>query len=106
MKILEFIDCYPDEHSCRLDLKQKREQSGISCRGCGKQKQYWLSMIYQWKCATCGVRTTLRSGTVMHDSKLSVRTWYLCMALMSMTKKAMSAHQMKRELGHKRYEPN
>jgi hypothetical protein len=29
----------------------------------------------------------------------------LCMALMSMTKKAMSAHEMRRQLGMKRYEP-
>jgi hypothetical protein len=34
-----------------------------------------------------------------------VRTWYLCMALMSMTKKAISAHEMRRQLGMKRYEP-
>ena len=63
--------------------------------------QYGLSM----EMCVCGARTTLRSGTVMHDSRLPVRTWYLCMALMSMTKKAMSAHEMRRQLGLKRYEP-
>jgi len=105
MKILEFAERYPDEHSCMMDMKEKREQCGISCRKCGKQKLYWLSTLYQWKCASCGVRTTLRRGTIMHDSKLPVRTWYLCMALMTMTKKAMSAHEMRRQLDMKRYEP-
>jgi len=41
----------------------------------------------------------------MHDSKLPLRTWYLCMAFMGMTKKAMSAHEMRRQLDMKRYEP-
>lgn len=41
----------------------------------------------------------------MQDSKLPVRTWYMCMALMSQSKKAMSAHEMRRQLQMKRYEP-
>jgi hypothetical protein len=105
MSIFEFVEKYPDEHSCRIDFKQKREQSGVDCAKCGEQKLYWLSTIYQWKCSCCGFRITLRSGTIMQDSKLPVRTWYLCMALMSMTKKAISAHEMRRQLGMKRYEP-
>lgn len=60
---------------------------------------------YRWHCNDCGSRTTLRSGTVMHDSKLPVRIWYMCMALMSQSKKSMSAHEMKRQLGMKRYQP-
>ena len=105
MKILEFIERYPDEHSCKMNLKEKREQCVMTCRKCGNDKLYWLSTIYQWKCSDCGARITLRSGTVMQHSKLPIRTWYLCMALMSMTKKAMSAHEMRRQLGMKRYEP-
>ncbi len=105
MKITEFNKHFPDEHSCRMDMKVKREKEGISCKKCGKRDHYWLSSLYQWKCKGCGFRTTLRSGTVMHDSKLPLRTWYMCMALMSMTKKAMSAHEMRRQLGMKRYEP-
>lgn len=105
MSIFEFIQNYPDEHSCRMDFKEKREQCGLVCPKCSETKHYWLSTLYQWKCASCGSRTTLRSGTLMHDSKLPVRTWYLCMALMTHTKKAISSHEMQRQLGMKRYEP-
>ena len=41
----------------------------------------------------------------MHDSKLPIRTWYMCMALMSQSKKPISAHEMRRQLGMKRYQP-
>lgn len=105
MKITEFEQRFPDEHSCRMDMKTKREAEGVVCKRCGGTHHYWLETRYQWSCAKCDFRTTLRSGTVMHDSKLPVRTWYLCMAYMVMTKKAMSAHEMRRQLGMKRYEP-
>lgn len=105
MKITEFNKYFPDEHSCRMDMKEKREQEGVICKKCSNGEHYWLSSLYQWKCKGCGFRTTLRSGTVMHDSKLPLRTWYMCMALMSMAKKPMSAHEMRRQLSMKRYEP-
>lgn len=105
MNILEFISNYPDEHSCRMDFKEKREHSGLCCSKCGGTRLNWLQSKYQWHCYDCRFRMTLRSGTVMHDSKLPVRTWYLCSALMTMTKKPISASEMQRKLGMKRYEP-
>ena len=105
MKITEFKDRFPDEHSCRIDFKLKREKEGVICKRCFHKEHTWLSKRYQWHCKGCGFRTTLRSGTLMHDSKLPLRTWYLCMAFMGMTKKAMSAHEMRRQLDMKRYEP-
>jgi hypothetical protein len=105
MKITEFNERFPDEHSCRMDMKNQREKVGVVCKRCGGKQHYWFNTIYQWSCMECKFRTTLRSGTVMHDSKLPVRTWYLCMAYMGMTKKAISAHEMRRQLGMKRYEP-
>lgn len=47
----------------------------------------------------------LRSGTLLQSTKLSYRYWYLAIHLMTATKKGFSAHEMKRQLGHKRYEP-
>ena len=41
----------------------------------------------------------------MENSNLPLRLWYLCMALMSMTKKGISAKEMQKQLGQKRYEP-
>lgn len=87
-----------------MDLKAKRERNGLACK-CGNHGLRWMKSGYMWHCNRCGFRTTLRSGTVMHDSKLPVRTWYLCMAIMCQTKKGLSAHEMRRQLGMKRYQP-
>lgn len=105
MNVVKIIERFPDEHTCREDLKMKRENDGIHCDRCGSLRLNWLENRSQWHCKDCKTRKTLRSGSIMQDSKLPVRTWYLCMAMMTMSKKPMSAHEMQRQLGFKRYEP-
>ncbi len=105
MKLIKFIEDFPDEDSCREHLKKVREQQGITCKCCGNTKHYWLKAKYQWQCSKCGFRTTLRSGTMMEHSNLPIRKWYLAMAFMSFSKKGISATELQRQLGHKRYEP-
>lgn len=34
MNILDFNSAFPDEHSCRMDMKEKREAQGIVCKKC------------------------------------------------------------------------
>lgn len=64
-----------------------------------------MKTIEQFQCKKCRTRTTLRSGTVMEDSNLPFRTWFLAIHLMTSTKKGFSAKEMQRQLGFKRYEP-
>ncbi len=104
MRIANFFRDFPDDKSCRLHFKLQREREGIKCKRCKGTHHYWLDSKSQWQCKSCGFRTTLRSGTFMEHSNLSVHTWYLCMAFMIGTKKGISALEMKRQLGMKRYE--
>lgn len=105
MNILNFIDSYPDENSCKTDFMKKRMKEGVICKRCSGIDHYWLKNKWQWQCKSCLFRTTLRSGTIMENSNMPFRKWYLCMAFMSKTKKGMSAKEMQRQLSHKRYEP-
>lgn len=104
MGILEFLQHFPDETSCKLHFKGQREKQGVICKKCGCQKQHWLTSKWQWQCSSCRFRTTLRSGTIMECSNLPFHTWYLCMAFMSFSKKGISAMEMQRQLGYKRYD--
>lgn len=103
MNILKFTNEFPTEESCRNHFRKEREKRGIICKRCGCANHYWLQAKWQWQCSSCRFRTTLRSGTIMENTKLSFHTWYLCMAFMTSTKKGMSALEMQRQLGHKRY---
>lgn len=103
MTILKFVEQFPDEDSCWNHMKLVREKEGVCCKKCRSLKQYWLKSKCAWQCADCDFRTSLRSGTIMENSNLPVRKWYLAMAFMTFTKKGMSAIELQKQIGHKRY---
>ena len=104
MNVLEFFEQFPDEQSCLDHFKQNREYQGVVCKKCSCTKHYWLKAKSQWQCSSCKFRTTLRSGTMMENSNLPIRKWYLAIFFMTYTKKGMSACELQRQLGHKRYD--
>lgn len=104
MNILNFVNRFPDENSCKDHFRLQREKEGVKCKKCGCTKHYWLKAKFQWQCSVCNFRTCLRSGTTFQHSKLPIRMWYLAITLMTMTKKGISAKEMQRQLGHSRYE--
>jgi len=105
MNLLSFMNEFPTESSCKEHFLKCRIAKGISCQQCESTEHYWLKSKEQFQCKKCRFRTTLRSGTVLHSTKLPYRYWYIAMHLMTSTKKGFSAHEMQRQLGHKRYEP-
>jgi len=104
MKILDFLNTFPDEDSCKEHFRLKRELRGISCKKCGCTKHYWLKNKWQWQCSTCSFRTTLRSGTIMEHSKLPFMKWYQAIIFITFSKKGISALELQRQLSHSRYE--
>ena len=96
---------YPNEQSCRDAFREYRQRQGVICRNCKGTTHYWMKSIEQFQCKECRTRTTLRSGTVMESSNLSFRDWFIAIHLMTSTKKGISAKEMQRQLGRKRYEP-
>lgn len=105
MHLIDFISAYPDEASCKAKFKAYRDQVGVVCANCGGTSHYWHKNKEQYECKLCRTRTTLKSGTVMHKSKLPYRYWFITMHLLTATKKSFSAKEIQRQLGHKRYAP-
>lgn len=105
MSIISFIEQFPDEESCKQKFKEYRDQVGVICSKCGSTDHYWKKDKEQYECKQCKTRTTLKSGTVMHKSKLPFRYWFIAMHLLTATKKSFSAKEIQRQLGHKRYQP-
>lgn len=103
MRIIKFFEEFPDEQTCKLHFKDEREKLGVICKNCKNTKHYWIKAKWQWQCAKCSFRTCLRSGTIMHKTKINFQTFYMCIAFMTSTKKGISACEMQKQLGHKRY---
>jgi len=105
MNPFTFTAHFGDEESCRLDFKAQRERLGIVCKKCGSTEHYWKQDKWSYECKSCKFRTSLRSGTIMESSKLPFLVWYRTMFLVNATKKGLSAKEIQRLLGLKRYEP-
>lgn len=105
MNIINFINRFPDEASCIEFIKVQRIQEGIICKKCTGTKHYWLENKLCFQCTSCGFRTSIKSGTVMENSNLPIRTWMMAITFITATKKGFSAAELQRQLGMKRYEP-
>lgn len=105
MNLLDFNKRFRDEESCILYLKMKREEEGIVCPKCHTSNHYWLQTGLFWQCKTCRTKTNLRAGTLMEKSHIPLLTWFIVIHLMTSTKKAFSALEMQKQVGHKFYEP-
>lgn len=103
MKIIDFLNTFPDETSCKENFRLMREQEGVICKKCNSERHYWLKGKAQWQCTSCSFRTTLRSGTVMEYSKMPFTAWYMAMALMTFSKKGISAKEVQRQIGRRHY---
>uniref|UniRef100_UPI0040472D0F IS1595 family transposase n=2 Tax=Algoriphagus sp. TaxID=1872435 RepID=UPI0040472D0F len=105
MNIINFINRFPDEASCIDFIKEQRIQQGIICKKCTGSRHYWLENKHSFQCASCGFRTSIRSGTVMENSNLPIRIWMMTITFITATKKGFSAIELQKQLGMKRYEP-
>lgn len=103
MLLLDYLNAFSDEQSCQDYFHQVRVKTGVICKKCQSTKHYWLAKRGVFECSTCKFRTTLKSGTVMENSRLPFKTWFLIFFLMTNTKKGLSACELQRQIGHKRY---
>lgn len=105
MNTVKFSALYSDEQSCKDKIKDLRDKIGVVCTRCSCTRHYWKKDKQMYECKSCGFRTSLKSGTVMHKSKLPYRYWLLAFHLVTATKKGISAKEIQRLLEHKRYQP-
>ena len=105
MNLSKFFKQYPDEQACIEGFKAKRLEMGLICKKCQHTAHYFRKTDLKFQCKKCGSRLSLRSGTVMENSKLPFQYWMICIELMTLSKKSFSALEMQRMLRHKRYEP-
>jgi hypothetical protein len=96
---------YSDEQVCIDHFKAQHEENGIVCRKCGSNEHFWLQNKLSYECKHYHSRQSLRSGTVMENSKLPFGYWFVAMHLFTSTKKSFSTSELQRQLDHKRFQP-
>jgi transposase-like protein/DNA-directed RNA polymerase subunit RPC12/RpoP len=105
MKLYEFDKYFPNEESCKAKFKEIRDREGITCPKCSCTKHYWKTSKEMYQCAKCGHRQSLKANTIMYNSKLPFRYWFIAMHMLTATKLSFSSAELQRQLGHKSYQP-
>ena len=105
MNLLNFTTNFLDEASCKRKWKEIRDKEGIICPKCGGRAHYWKSDKESYECKHCHYRQSLRANTIMHNSSMPFRYWFIAFHLATSTKKSFSAKELQRQVGHKFYEP-
>ena len=99
MNLMQLIDEFDSEDDCRDFLEHIRWPAGVCCTRCGDMDVLELPKHHRWECKSCKYQFSVKSGTIMHDSHLPLRKWFMAIYLMCESRKGISANQMKRTLG-------
>ena len=99
LTILEFQQRFGTEEACREYLFASRWPDGFVCPACGGADAGAQTRRHLWICATCGRQTSITAGTVMHGTRLPLRTWFWAAYLVSTFQPGISAMQLQRQLG-------
>jgi hypothetical protein len=104
LTILEFQGRFGTEEACREYLFCSRWPEGFVCPGCGAREAGGETRRHLWICTSCGRQTSITAGTVMHKTRLPLRTWFWAAYLVSTFHPGISAKQLQRQLGLSRHE--
>ena len=102
--LLEFQRDFPDDAACVRYLVGRRWPTGFTCPTCGGTRAYELLERRIWQCAGCRQQTSLTAGTVLHGTRLPLITWFWAMYLAATLTTGISARQLCKQLGLRRYE--
>jgi transposase-like protein len=97
--LMEAIRYFAQPGVARDFVAQLRWPKGPFCAKCGETDPMFLASVERWKCRGCGVQFSVKQGTVMEDSPLSLDKWLCAMWLIANCKNGISSYEIHRALG-------
>ena len=100
----QFQPQFASEDACAEYLTACRWPDGFRCPRCGQPSAYGLAGRHRWQCASCRYQVSVTAGTVLHNSKTPLTTWFWAAYLMTTDKRGLSALLLQQQRGISRYE--
>jgi DNA-directed RNA polymerase subunit RPC12/RpoP len=104
--LIEFQHLFPDETACARHIERIRWPKGFKCPSCSQVGDPWRlhARPRVIECRHCGYQVSLTAGTVMHRTRQPLPIWFWAAYLVTTQTPGMSALQLQRQLGIRRYE--
>jgi len=93
-----------DESKAVAFLEQQRWGNDPGCPRCGDMDVYVMmsgeqrNKDYRWRCKGCKQMFTVRTGSVLEETRLPMRVWVYAIWQAASSKKGISALQLSREM--------
>jgi transposase-like protein len=100
----DFQRQFATEEACQEYLAACRWPDGFACPRCGHARAYRVTVRRVWQCAACRYQVSLTAGTILHNTKTPLTTWFWAAYLTVTDKRGLSALLLQRQLGLRRYE--
>lgn len=97
----QFFQQFPDEESARQFFESKRWNGTVSCPHCGGLSAAECKNLkpMPYRCRDCRKHFSVRTGTVLEESRLPLHKWLMAIYMMTTARKGIPSTQMARELG-------
>ena len=101
ISLYEFNQKFPDEAAAVDYFEQRRWNGKPVCPHCGSFDVHETKgrKPMPWRCRDCKQYFSVRTGTVMAESRLPLHKWLMAMYLMVVSRKGISSYQTAKMLG-------
>ena len=99
--LYEFLQRFPDEDSAVAFFEERRWHGSPTCPHCQSANVRRVPSIkpMPWRCRACRKHFSVRTGTVLAESRLKLHKWLLAVHFYHTARKGLSSVQLAKELG-------
>lgn len=101
VSLYQFFQRFPGEEAARAHFEQNRWAGEVVCPLCGSLSVAPVRSMkpMPYRCRDCRQHFSVRTGTVLAESRLSLNKWLMAIYMMTTARKGIPSTQMARELG-------
>ena len=101
ISLYQFFARFPDEEAARLHFERNRWGDEPACPHCGSVNAHECKdhKPMPYRCRDCRKHFSVRTGTVLAESRLGLHKWLMAIYMMTTARKGIPSTQMARELG-------
>ena len=97
--LMEAIRYFADADVALNFMAELRWPNGPTCPACESKEYTFISTRRVWKCKACKKQYTVKQGTIMEDSPISLDKWLCAIWMIANDKNGISSYEIHRGIG-------